>query len=1216
MSNKDQIARDKFQERIQKGMLGPGSDTWGLPDEEEVISDYPMQRYFTGILFPEKSLVLSQSDSDDAEVENETMEGDEAYELQYETGSLNEDAEVKNKPDIKEIEEYKISQNNFFPTNMGLTVCINNSANELDVEFSFGLYYEPKREEIKTKIDKRGYKSFFDERIPYQLPFKDILKYENGFLFLERTLSGDRGGKNPRSGEFKQFDEFKKKENLKDSLTNNYISYLEKLISISRVWKRKQHIHKIKVPTRETSQPIELKLSGNYHRELKVGYNVKTFPCDKSIYAKIQLVNLSQKHPANRFSNKNEKLNQKCLFQSSVKVFSNDILPYKSYEERESFDGEAERLNFIYRNVKSYGVGHNCSVTWSEDYNEVTTTFVPYHDIKDIENKLDYELSDTILAEALDIRNLSNFGLPKNKVIENLNHFIDRYGDWIEDQKKVNEKNSHKERKIGSEIISKQEYNIKRLKSNIELLQHNENVFKAFQVANTAMFIQLIISNDKDFGKYEKDLNEINYNIPYNDLAFFENYPFGHKDRLEKSPQYRPFQLAFFLLSIDGIVFPESESRKDIVDLIWFPTGGGKTEAYLAVAAFTIAWRRLNNENRYQGTSVIMRYTLRLLTAQQFERASRLIVSLEFLRRQENFQEILKSEPISIGLWIGMGSTPNKLEEASQKLDEIETECNNGDRGKPEDKNTFQISACSWCGTKVISKNENNKWDYAFKTGRRSFTISCLNNKCAFKEELPIQVVDEMLYENPPTLLFATVDKFAMLGWRPEANSFFNSLDDEKLPPDLIIQDELHLLSGPLGSITGIFESVVELLCTKNYIGPKIIASTATTRNTEHQVESLYGNRDVNIFPPTGLNYDDSFFARESKEESKRRYLGFIPTGKTSVDTQLQLLAHLLIARLEVFADLETKEITNDYWTIVSYYNSLKDVGKIFNKVGGEVSDFTLTLQHRLSQHFQPFDDYTFNYYGILGRTQELTGRVESSKIKAVLKEIEKEFNAEKIEKGQKGRTFLRDVVDLVMATNMISVGIDVGRLNIMLINGMPKNVAEYIQASSRIGRESKGLAIALLSPNRSREQSYFEHFKSFHQAFYKSVEPLSVTPFTENTIKKMLTSIMVAFVRQKVAGMADNNQAQYFIKDQIEPLKAFIKKRFHSFPAELNLFEKEIDRIAYDWVDRIENYGLKKYDELLKKPAEKEKGNEDWVLMQSMREIDTNTFIQIKETF
>lgn len=1219
MSNKDQIVRDKFQDRIRKGMLGPGSDTWGLSDEEEIISDYPLQRYFTGILFPEKSLKdLTQSGSDSAEVQNETSDDEEADELIYEAENTEDTdikAKVKTTTDIKEIEENKISQNNFFPTNIGLTVCVNNSAKKLDVEFSFGLYYEPSRKEIKIKIDENGYKSFFDEIIPYQLPFKEILSYEDGFMFLERPLRGDRGGKKSRSEEFKQFDEFMKKENLKDSSAKDYKIYLEKLIS--RIWKRKQHVYKIKVPIEDTPKPIELNLSGNYYSELKVGYNVKIFSFNNSTYIKIQLINLSQKHPANKFSNKFEKLNQKCLFQSSIRVLSDSILPYKTYEEMSPFDEEAERLNFIYRNVKNYGVGHNCSVAWSEDHKEVKTTFVPYNDIKDVKNEFDNEMSDSNLAEALDVRNLSNFGLPKDKVIENLNYFTGLYGSWITDQKKENEKNSHRERKIGKEIISKQEYNLKRLKSNIELLQRNEDIFKAFQVANTAMFIQLIVSNDKDFGKYEKELNEINDNIPCNDLTFFEKYPFGQKDRLEKRPQYRPFQLAFFLLCIDGIVFPESESRKDIVDLIWFPTGGGKTEAYLAVAAFTIVWRRLNNKTGYQGTSVIMRYTLRLLTSQQFERASRLIVSLEFLRRHNEFQKILKSEPISIGLWVGMGATPNKLGEASEKLNEIERECNRGDRGSPEDKNIFQISACSWCGTKVISRNENNKWDYSFETRRKSFFIRCLNKKCPFRKELPVQVVDEMLYKKPPTLLFATVDKFAMLAWRSEANSFFNSLDDEKLPPDLIIQDELHLLSGPLGSITGIFESVVELLCTKNGIGPKIIASTATTRNTEHQVGSLYGNRDVNIFPPLGLNYNDSFFARESKAESKRRYLGFMPTGKTSIDTQLQLLAHLLVARLEVYADIGIKERANDYWTIVSYYNSLKDVGKIVNKIGDEVSNFTSTLQTRLSKFFQPFDNFKFNFYGIPGRTQELTSRVESSKIKTILKEIEKEFNAGKIEKGKSGLIFLSDVVDLVMATNMISVGIDVGRLNIMLLNGMPKNVAEYIQASSRIGRKSKGLAVALLDPNRAREKSYFEHFKPFHQAFYKSVEPLSVTPFTKNTIKKMLSSILVTFVRQKVPGMAGNNQAQYFTKDKIEPLKTFIKQRFCGHQKELNLFESEIDRIADDWVERIEKYNLKKYDKLLKKPAEKEKKeDEDWVLMQSMREIDTNTFIQIKEFF
>ena len=422
-------------------------------------------------------------------------------------------------------------------------------------------------------------------------------------------------------------------------------------------------------------------------------------------------------------------------------------------------------------------------------------------------------------------------------------------------------------------------------------------------------------------------------------------------------------------------------------------------------------------------------------------------------------------------------------------------------------------------------------------------------------------------------------------------------------------------MSGPLGSITGIFESVIEMLSSKNGRVPKIIASTATTRNTQHQIERLYGNRSVNVFPPTGINYNDSFFAKESTT-SKRRYIGLMPTGKTSIDTQLQLLAHLLVARLEVYADKSTKDAINNYWTIVSYYNSLKDVGKIFNKVGDEISTFTSTLQYRLAQLFQPdFKDFTFNYFGIPNRTQELTSRVESTKIKSVLSEIEKPFDSKKIEKSAKGNTYINDVVDFVLATNMISVGIDISKLNIMLLNGMPKNVAEYIQASSRVGRSTQGLAISLLNPNRAREKSYFEHFNNFHQAFYKNVEPLSVTPFTENTIEKMLSSLMVSFVRNTVSGMTGNKDVVHFQKEMIEPLKEFINNRYGCHSYESNLFEKKIDELAYDWIERVRKSGIKEYKQLLKKPAEKD-DNQDWVLMQSMREIDSNTFISIKEVF
>ncbi|MBD3338784.1 MAG: helicase, partial [Candidatus Lokiarchaeota archaeon] len=605
--------------------------------------------------------------------------------------------------------------------------------------------------------------------------------------------------------------------------------------------------------------------------------------------------------------------------------------------------------------------------------------------------------------------------------------------------------------------------------------------------------------------------------------------------------------------------------------------------------------------------------------AQQFERASRLIVSLEFLRN--HFQQEMKDSPITIGLWVGMASTPNVIEEAKEKIDIINRECERGENGSPEEKNVFQISSCPWCGSKIINKNTNGEWIYGFQMydRNRKFRIECLNPKCPYHGGLPVQVVDQMLYLNPPTLLFATVDKFAMLAWQEDGHVFFNSLDETNLPPDLIIQDELHLLNGPLGSITGIFESVVELLSTRENHKPKILASTATTRNTSFQIEKLYGNRKVNIFPPSGLNINDSYFACETKEEKKRRYLGFMPTGKTALDTQLQLLSHLLVSRVEIFKNEDLMEIMDKYWTVVSYYNSLKDVGKIANKIGDEVYSFSRALQIRL---FGEDQDLTFNHFGLPNRQKELTSRIESYQIKLVLKEMEEKiFSPDKIKKMEKGYTLIQDVIDLILATNMISVGIDIGRLNLMLVNGQPKNIAEYIQATSRVCRRTKGLVITSLDANRARDKSYFEHFIPFHQAFYKSIEPLSITPFTENTIDKMVTSLMITHVRHKI-GKNKNSDAQDFALEDIESLKTFIKARFNENSNEYDVFERRLNKLAKEWEKNInpvneDEIPYKKYSELMKRPAQKDISEDnDWIVMQSMREIDTNTFIQIKEDY
>ncbi|MHB9141870.1 MAG: helicase-related protein [Paludibacter sp.] len=573
------------------------------------------------------------------------------------------------------------------------------------------------------------------------------------------------------------------------------------------------------------------------------------------------------------------------------------------------------------------------------------------------------------------------------------------------------------------------------------------------------------------FGKKGVDLEDISTDFNYNNLDFF-------KKNKSFNPQYRPFQLAFFLLNIESIINEKSDDRNTTVDLLWFPTGGGKTEAYLALTAFTIISRRILHKENADGVSVIMRYTLRLLTAQQFERATKLILALDFLRRQflENTENHFGNYQISIGMWVGASTTPNSFEDANniyKKVADELTKLNNKKSGDFRKVNTFPITTCSWCGCELITKNSYGFYVQGYSATKTSFSTKCINPECAFCNELPIYFVDDKIYNKPPTLLFATVDKFAMLSHREEGHKLVNSLDNNKLPPELIIQDELHLLSGPLGSITGLYESIVEMLSSKGDRKPKIIASTATTRNTAHQVAMLYGNRTLSVFPPMGTTYDDNFFSYVSSE-SKRKHIGFMPTGKTALNSQIRILGNMFLARIELFKHLRTKENLsiedailheNNFWTIVSFYNSLKDVGKIYNKVPAEILDYIKLLhnRHQLNRHV-----YGFNHFGLSARTKELTSRIESNSIKKLLNELEQPFNLSTNEDW----TFVKNSVDLVLASNMFSVGIDIERLNVMLINGQPKNVAEYIQASSRVGRKDKGIVINLLDANRSRDKS------------------------------------------------------------------------------------------------------------------------------------------------
>ncbi|MFH1005125.1 MAG: helicase-related protein, partial [Bacteroidota bacterium] len=622
--------------------------------------------------------------------------------------------------------------------------------------------------------------------------------------------------------------------------------------------------------------------------------------------------------------------------------------------------------------------------------------------------------------------------------------------------------------------------------------------------------------------------------------------------------------------------------------------------------------------------TVIMRYTLRLLTAQQFERATKLICALEFLRNVFENDETFYfgHDKVSIGMWVGSSTTPNTYGEAKAICHDIDDELaklNQDKSGNFEKVNSFPVTSCPWCGCNMISKfPATSKYISGYtgtfnkQTGTGTFVIKCINQKCHFIIELPIYFVDDAVYEKQPTLLFATVDKFAMLSHREEGNLLFNSLSAEKLPPDLIIQDELHLLSGPLGSITGLFESIVEMLCTKEKRKPKIIASTATTRNTKHQIEMLYGNRELNIFPAPGITYDDNFFSYVSKG-TLRKHIGFMPTGKTSLDSQIQLIAHLLFSRIELYKNLkhhsqklsdnEIKELVTYYWTIVSYYNSLKDVGKTYNKIGAEILTLLKLLHNR---HDITKLYFGFNYMGLSNRTRELTSRVESQKITSLLNELSEDFG---LRKDENGNTYIDKTVDLVLASNMFSVGIDIKRLNVMLMNGQPRNVAEYIQASSRVGRDKQGIVFNLLDANRAREKSYFESYVTFHNAYYKFVEPLSVTPFTEISLDKALNSILICYVRHK-AGLFKDKAAKEF-NGNIKELKDFIGDRIKD-EAQRNYAMNKLDELTRSWMNKIVNLQFKKAENANQNLIQKTTSFDDWSLMQSMREIDTNSLIKI----
>ena len=760
-------------------------------------------------------------------------------------------------------------------------------------------------------------------------------------------------------------------------------------------------------------------------------------------------------------------------------------------------------LDYLYRNKLAFGIGHNTACTWENAQSPNTpqwiqSTFLPEYDVKSQSSE-----TDKIKGDILNIKNLSVYNTNRENIISNLKQVAEAYKKWIEDERKSANGNE-----LGLKNIAKCEQIYDRISNGIKLLSENENALRAFRLANTAIYLQMF-QNQQHFSNKKEGFEVWERNeILQHKFEDYASLPFP-SDRV---PEWRPFQLAFILQCLTSFA-EENCEEKELIDLLYFPTGGGKTEAYLAVAAFLIFWRRIQYPNNYDGVNIIIRYTLRLLSAQQFERASKMILACEFIRSHYND---LGDSKISIGFWVGKQTIPNYLQDAKKKLEATQNKLNKGDSYVV---NPFQLSNCQWCNTKIISRLSEKETTYQIghRIGRTQLHSHCLNENCHFSEKnggLPVVLIDDDIYSKPPTILFATVDKFATLAWKGEATTFFNNGANRK--PELIIQDELHLLNGTLGSLVGLFENALLQLCDN----PKIIASTATVKNVDKQILGLYG-REARIFPQYATNADDTFFSKII-EESKRKYIGILPTGKTTVVTNLQLLASLLYARLEIWKNVTDKKDADSFWTILSYFKSLKEIGRFSNKINSELKPIIKQLQVR---YLDKNDTTANNYHKLSYRNIELTSRIPNERIKKNLDKLEIQFD---------GNIKERKAYDLVLATNMISVGLDVGRLGIMVMNGMPPNTAEYIQASSRVARKNEGLVLTLYDPFNSRDLSYFEDFVQFHKTFYKQVEPLSVTPFAENALDKMLFTLILAYFRHTTKYTA-NDTASALIDDTVK---------------------------------------------------------------------------------
>ena len=765
-------------------------------------------------------------------------------------------------------------------------------------------------------------------------------------------------------------------------------------------------------------------------------------------------------------------------------------------------------------------------------------------------------------------------------------------------------------------------------------------------------------------------------------MADFMKLRFGRDD----DNKWRLFQLAFIVANIPALAsrLPEfkhcyQESRDDSVTLLYFATGGGKSEAFFGLLVFNLLLDRLRGKRA--GVTALLRYPLRLLTIQQAQRCARVLAQAELVRRKHGYG----GDPLSIGFWVGSGGSPNwHAAKGVNSIPDItavpphpkdeQDLCDKDQKYSVALRAWRKIAKCPFCNSTTALRRFVD--DGAQTLGHVCTNIKCPSNGDKWKP-LPFYIVDEDIYDLAPSVLLGTVDKLALIGhsartirrlygmfgaapWRNSRNGRLYIPDNKGLKagpaakgmealfpayktgakhffdpfPSLIIQDEAHLLDESLGTFAGLFESTLDAVfahLSESMSGlvatdptgkrrrAKVIAASATVSEPERQLEHLYQRSiPATQFPHPGPTLYESFYAEPQKavddeperqkledielsSQQARIYCAFMTNGKPHTATSVAILSgfHLTITRIfnalisgDVVRTDEAKKLLAEHISSGQLHNlhrnalleaSASDLATVVdlhrialtyvtNKKGGDqimAAEAEETRKRHLNAEIE------------LGEidTKLITGSVEQGEIQAVVDAAQQRVDP--------GKSFppLGDVLRSVIATSAISHGVDVDEFNSMFFAGMPSDIAEYIQASSRVGRMHVGFVVLVPTPQRRRDRHIIQVFDIFHRFLERMVQPAAIDRWAEKAVARVFPSLFQAYLTGVVPSrclieLDDDKKDQVPDFSFIPNVRSELSKRGDAFINEINAFIELAVGLQGGFAPEGEDYYRQKIDE------------------------------------